>query len=250
MQALTEDVAADGAYVYMLNPVDIASRMSDSRTRPSAADLTRCFSYRKPSIEMLATHSRDALQLAPTPHDKYIADEIKLPCLLSSHQNIHITGQYFNAVALDPQQSPFPQTIVFDEIPANSECPTVDTARDQVLTAVQKDAPDLIVKVQDAKRYAHRVRIADAQSQQTFFAVTVSIAGALDRQMHFLLHCGQTDTELAAMTIIHNGQFCNGIPAMRFLRPEMAASTRQEFSAVASVQLTGSMAGAKREVAV
>lgn len=37
---------------------------------------------------------------------------------------------------------------------------------------------------------------------------------------------------------------------MRFLRPELAASTKQEFAAVASVQLTGSMAGAKREVAV
>ena len=113
----------------------------------------------------------------------------------------------------------------------------MDTAREQVLTAVQKDAPDLTVQVQDAKRYLPTVCIADApQSQLNFFAVTVSITGALDRQLYLLLHCGQTGTQLAAMTIIHKGQLCKGIPAMRFIRPEMAASTREEFSAVASVQ--------------
>ena len=149
---------------------------------------------------MLFTFSKEALNLAPTPHGKYIADEIKLPCLLSSHQNFQIMGQYFNVASLEPQQSPFPETIldccqhmlagcvhhgafwtVFDEIPASPECPTVDTAREHVLTAVQKDAPDLTIKVQDAKRYAHKVRIADApQSQHNFFAVTGTSKGDCD----------------------------------------------------------------------
>ena len=106
-QAMTEYVAADGTYVSRLNTVDIASRMSDKPTWPSAADLTDCLTYRKASIEMLSRFSKDALNLAPTPHGKYIADGIKLPRLLSSHQNFQNTGKYFHSVT-GATATPFP----------------------------------------------------------------------------------------------------------------------------------------------